>query len=68
MEAVGGTYYTKHAPRSVADVNLCVVGVKNVLSSTSQKGMRKYISKLQKEEVHIFNMSGIGMQASNKKE
>ena len=48
MEAVGVTYYTKHAPRSVADVNLCVVGVKNVLSSTSQKSMRKYISKLQK--------------------
>ena len=31
------------------------------------KSMRKYISKLHKKEVHIFNMSGISMQGSKKK-
>ena len=37
-------------PISVADVNLCVVGVKNVLSSTSNKANS---TNLPKPEVHL---------------
>ena len=41
MEAVGVIYYTKQVPITVADVNLCVVGIKQCLSSKFKKKYEK---------------------------